>query len=348
MRIIILFLVLSVLLICRIGDIPTVAVASPERGVITSEQSVGQQTQASDVTLETPTGTLFGTLLLPSGTPPFAVVLLIAGSGLTDRDGNSVGLGKSDTLKKLAEGLAQAGIASLRYDKRGVGMSAPARTARNTFEIQAEDAARWANWLAQSPRFRALGIAGHSEGALVGTMAAQNSPARALVSLAGSARRFDEVMTEQFEMAVREGQLSQSSLVAMRGALAELRAGRTIDRRPPDIPRQLWPLFHPRAQEYLISIFRYDPVAEIAKLPSKGVQVFVVRGTTDLTGGAGDAALLAAAAGVKPVVIEGMNHELKTAPLNRAANDRVSEDARAPLTPELLKQLIPFLVTALK
>ena len=307
-------------------------------------------TRATDVSLETPTGTIFGTLLLPPGNPPFPVALLIAGSGMTDRDGNSAGIGKSDCLKLLAEEFARAGIATLRYDKRGVGASVSARAKTNTFDIQAEDAAGWIHWLGQSPRFRSVAIVGHSEGSLVGTVAAAGGGVRALVSLAGPADRFDQVLIGQMERAAQSGQFPPAALPALRSALAELRQGRTVDTRPSEIPRALWTaLFQPRAQEYLISIFRFDPSAEIAKLPPKGIRVMVVQGTTDLQkAGVDEAERLAAAVGAKPVLIEGMNHELRAAPLDRAANDRASENPSLPLAPALLDQLIRFLTDALK
>ncbi|MBH9787677.1 alpha/beta hydrolase, partial [Clostridioides difficile] len=52
---------------------------------------------------------------------PSPVALIIAGSGPTDKDGNSALAGKNNSLKMLAEGLAQQGIATVRYDKRGLG-----------------------------------------------------------------------------------------------------------------------------------------------------------------------------------------------------------------------------------
>src|SRR5579872_4850595 len=74
----------------------------------------------SDISLETATGTIYGTLTLPAGNAPVPIVLIVAGSGPTDRDGNSPGLpGKNDAYKLLAAALAQRGIASIRYDKRG-------------------------------------------------------------------------------------------------------------------------------------------------------------------------------------------------------------------------------------
>jgi predicted acyl esterase len=77
---------------------------------------------AEPITLETPTGTLYGTLERPDSTAPVPVVLIIAGSGPTDRDGNSLmRKGPNNSLKLLAEGLAAHGIASVRYDKRGIG-----------------------------------------------------------------------------------------------------------------------------------------------------------------------------------------------------------------------------------
>ncbi|MGH8164360.1 MAG: alpha/beta hydrolase [Rhodanobacteraceae bacterium] len=84
------------------------------------------------ITLKTATGDISGTLVAPSGSSAHPVVLIIAGSGPTDRDGNSAvaaGPGKSvhpDSYRLLASDLAAQGIASVRYDKRGVGASAAA------------------------------------------------------------------------------------------------------------------------------------------------------------------------------------------------------------------------------
>src|SRR5678816_1071136 len=77
-----------------------------------------------ELELPTPWGKLSGTLVLPEGAGPWPAALLIAGSGPTDRDGNSPLLEEPvDNLKRLAQALAARGIASLRYDKRGVGGS---------------------------------------------------------------------------------------------------------------------------------------------------------------------------------------------------------------------------------
>ena len=84
---------------------------------------LGAGATSQEVTLETPTGKLYGTLELPNGSSPFTVALIHPGSGPTDRDGNNPISGQNDGLKMLAQGLAAQGIASLRFDKRGIGQS---------------------------------------------------------------------------------------------------------------------------------------------------------------------------------------------------------------------------------
>lgn len=117
--------------------------------------------------LKTPSGTLHGTLTLPAAPAKPPVVLIVAGSGPTDRNGNSRFLpGANNSLELLAATLAEGGIASLRYDKRGVGESAPALPVANEaslrFDDYVRDATLWIELLAADPRFPAVGLIGHS------------------------------------------------------------------------------------------------------------------------------------------------------------------------------------------
>ena len=140
------------------------------------------------VQLETPAGTLAGTLLVPATTRP-PVVLLIAGSSATDRDGNTpLHSGKIDHLKLLAEALGRDGIASLRYDQRGVGEIDKMAERDVRFDDLISDAAHWIVKLRNDGRFSTITVAGHDLGSLIGMVAARAARADALVSFVGVAR----------------------------------------------------------------------------------------------------------------------------------------------------------------
>jgi pimeloyl-ACP methyl ester carboxylesterase len=152
------------------------------------------------VQLDTGKGVLHGTLLTPDGAARMPAVLIVPGSGPTDRNGNFPQMGGiNNSLKLLAEGLARHGIASLRFDKRGIAASAPAAPSEAEMRIEqgADDAAGWIRRLRADPRFDRVALIGHSEGALVGMLAAQRAPVDAYVSLAGIGRPFDVVLREQ-------------------------------------------------------------------------------------------------------------------------------------------------------
>lgn len=258
----------------------------------------------SAITLTTTTGALSGTLTLPaSGPPPYPVVLIIAGSGAVDRNGNAGTVLDSDTYKLLAAALAKGGIACVRYDKRGVGASSTASLANVTFETFVDDAAAWVNLLAADKRFSSVTIAGHSEGALIGTIVAERAPVHSLVLLEGIGRPAAVVLREQLKPKVLPSLYNQADAI-----LSQLQAGHTVANPPP----QLLSLFAPRIQPFLISLFKYDPAAELAKVH---VPVTIVQGTADIQVSMTDAqALKHSLPSAKLVVVEGMNHMLKYYP----------------------------------
>lgn len=107
------------------------------------------------------------------------------------------------------------------------------------------------------------------------------------------------------------------------------------------MPRELEALYRPSVQPYLISWFKYDPAAELAKL---SMPVLLIRGTHDLQVRQADADTLAAA---RPdasfLAIEEMNHVLKIAPADRAENIRFYSDPKAPLAPGLVTAVAGFI-----
>jgi len=206
-----------------------------------------------DVILETPTGKLFGTLTIPQKDPPFPVVLIIAGSGPTDRDGNNPRM-KNNALKMLATELMKNGIASLRYDKRGIGKSSSAGLKESDlrFENYIEDAIGWTNFLKQDNRFGDIIIIGHSEGSLIGMIASQQKQVKKFISIAGAGQSADKIIRTQL--------MSQPPIILEQASpvLDKLVKGETTE----NVSQMLYSLFRPSVQPYLISWFKYDPQKE--------------------------------------------------------------------------------------
>ncbi len=289
--------------------------------------------------LDTGHGVLRGTMLLPQTPPsqpqnPPPVALLIAGSGPTDRDGNNPEGGQNAYLRKLAETLAENGIASVRYDKRGVARSLPAAPREEALSVEAyvSDVVAWSDKLAHDPRFGRQILVGHSEGALIASLAAPKTHAEALVSLAGSARPIGDVLHEQLQ-----GRLPPPLLAQADQLIDGLQAG-TLQ---PNVPEPLNVLFRPSVQPYLISLFRQDPARAFAqlKLPTQ-----ILQGTNDIQVGVEDAQALKRA---KPDsdfhLISGMNHILRIVPTSGPQQLASYNNPNLPLARELVERITTFI-----
>lgn len=282
---------------------------------------------------EVTAGGLSATLLLPEGGARVPAVLIIAGSGPVDRDGNVPGA-RNDSLKLLAEALADQGIATLRADKRGVGRSgAKVREQDLRFDTYVADALSWLDLLRAERRVSSVALIGHSEGALVATLAAQRAPVAGLVLIAGAGEAAPRVIDRQLAAAGIAPDLRQASAAIA----AELTAGRAVA----DVPAALAALYRPSVQNYLMSWFPLDPALELAKVTAP---VLVLQGSTDLQVGIDDARRLAAAkSGAKLSIIPGMNHVLKEAPAERGANLQTYTRPELPLAPGLVPAIVEFL-----
>ncbi len=186
---------------------------------------------ATAVTLPSEPAPLHGTLLAPEGQTR-AVAVIIAGSGPTDRNGNSPMGVSAATYRLLAQGLAERGIATVRYDKRGIAQSTPAATAEADlrFDHMAEDARGWARMATEAKGQPCAWLIGHSEGALVAQVAANGTDGICgLVLLSGAGRPAGTVIREQLAT-VPEPLKTQAF-----DALTELEAGRTTE-GPPSPP----------------------------------------------------------------------------------------------------------------
>jgi uncharacterized protein len=293
--------------------------------------------KASEVDLAIGSDTLSGTWIIPDAKTTVAV-LFIAGSGPTDRDGNSIAGIKTNCTKKLAEALAEAGIASVRYDKRGVGASTKAAKAETDvrFEMNVEDAIAWINWLRIQKKFKKIIIVGHSEGSLVGMLAAHEAKASGFVSLAGTGRPADVVIMEQVNKNPNNPEQIRNEVAR---AFENLKAGKTFT----EVPAYLMSLFRPSVQPYMISWLKYDPAREIAKL---SMPVLVLQGSTDIQVSVVDAELLhQAKKGSTLTVIEDMNHVLCDAPADAAANLATYSNPDLPLSAALVPAVLAFINT---
>ena len=139
---------------------------------------------------------LAGTLTLPEGEGPFPAVVLISGSGAQDRD-ESIFYHKP--FHVIADHLTRNGIAVLRYDDRGIGKSGGRMNNATTLTL-ADDAEAAVTYLLQRPEtdHEKTGLAGHSEGGLIGPIvASRNNNIAFVVSLAGPGVRGSEIMLQQ-------------------------------------------------------------------------------------------------------------------------------------------------------
>lgn len=304
--------------------LPALAQAAPH-----SHSSVQQPMR-----LQTTQGVLHGTLLKPNVTMPVPVVLLIAGSGPTDRDGNNPEGGRSDSLKRLAQSLAKHGIASLRYDKRGVAASRAATSDERdlTVDRYVSDAVAWAQLLSDDPAFNRLTLIGHSEGALIASLAAEQAHADAVVSIAGSSRPIDQLLREQLAARLPPPLLALSNRL-----LDRLLAGQLS----PQVPTQLQVLFRPSVQPYLITLLQQNPAQAFAQLK---IPALIVQGSHDIQVSVADAkALHAAKPDAELLIIPGMNHLLRISALDLPAQLASYNNPQLPLAYGLSEQIVMFI-----
>jgi len=291
---------------------------------------------ATPVTLPSEPAPLHGTLLTPQG-PTRAVAVILPGSGPTDRDGNSPMGIVSATYRLLAEGLAEQGVATVRIDKRGIAESAGAggREEDLRFGDLVTDARAWAAATAARTGKPCVWLIGHSEGALVALAAVEggNDSICGLVLLSGAGRRARVVLEEQLGPQLPEPLRTQAF-----HALSELEAGRTVA----DTPPVLAALFRPSVQPYLISWLALDPAALIRTYDGP---VMIAQGTTDIQVTMTDAQALATAQPAARLVIwKGVNHVLKAAPTDRAANIATYSDPNLLLASGVVDDVAEFIL----
>src|SRR5215475_6372274 len=292
----------------------------------------------TQVSVEGPSGTLRGTLSSPDGGPKPPVAIIIPGSGPTDRDGNNPLGVTAASYRLLAEALSAKGVSTIRIDKRGMfGSSAAAADADNIrMSDYAADVRAWRQEAQKRASAPCAWLIGHSEGSLVALITAQQPGGICgLILVAGPGRKTGDILREQLKANPANAPLLAQALAA----ITELEAGRHVD--VSSMHPALAALFRPSVQGFLIDQMSYDPAQLLARYAGP---VLVLQGTTDLQISMQDAQRLAGPRpGVTMVTLEGVNHILKIAPADPAANFATYGNSALPIAPSLVEAIASFL-----
>ncbi|QDK31345.1 alpha/beta hydrolase [Sphingomonas sp. IC081] len=291
-----------------------------------------------------PNGPLKGTMLSPSNaaTP---IVLMIPGSGPTDRDGNNPLGVKAASLRLIAEGLAAQGIASVRIDKRGLFASAAAVPDANavTMEDYATDVHNWVSSIRARTGGKCVWLLGHSEGGLVALTASRKTAAShapegicGLILIATPGRPFGAVLRGQLHANPANAPLLDQA----DRAITELEAGRRVDAS--GLNPALAPLFRANVQGFLISAMALDPAKLVATYRGP---VLILQGERDIQVSKEDAALLGQAQPKAQLrLLPDTNHVLKVVTSDdRAANLATYANPDLPLVPDVVPDIATFI-----
>jgi pimeloyl-ACP methyl ester carboxylesterase len=288
-----------------------------------------------------PLGPLMGTMVAagPAGAP---IVLIIPGSGPTDRDGNSPLGVNASTYRLLAEALAERGVSSVRIDKRGMFASAGAVSDANAVTISdyAADVRSWISAIRAKTGASCVWVLGHSEGGLVALAAAKDTrDICGIVLVAAAGRPLAQIIRSQLRANPANAPLLDQAMKA----IDSLEAGKRVDIT--NMNPALLPLFRPQVQGFLIDQFSYDPAKLIA---SYAGPVLIVQGENDIQVAPEDAQLLKAAnPRAKLVLLPGVNHVLKQVSSDdRGANVATYADRSLPLAGTVAEPIAAFILQA--
>lgn len=271
-----------------------------------------------------------GTLLLPNESGNESLAIIIAGSGPTDRNGNQNFM-QNNSLKKLAEGLAQNGIATFRYDKRIVKQIRKGNVDKNImFDDFIDDAKSVLNYFKASGKYSKVYIIGHSQGSLVGMIAAK-SGADGFVSLAGAGKSIDKVIIDQVQNTAPMFTEDTKRIFNI------LKEGKTTD----DFPPALASIFNKEVQPFMSNWMQFNPQDIIKSL---SIPVLVINGTKDLQVSEDEAKLLKASNdNAELKIITNMNHILVSIEGDNLENSKSYNEPKRSLSQELIDSITTFI-----
>ena len=290
-----------------------------------------------DIEISGPEGPLQGRLLLP---PHWGhdVVLMIPGSGPTNRDGNSPSRINASTLRLIADGLSDLGIGSLRIDKRGLFGSAQAVSNPDDVTLQdsASDVSSWVQELARDFAGARIWILGHSEGGLVALSTEPTNPlVKGLILLATPGRPLGAILREQLAHNPANDFLLNQAFAA----IASLEAGQCVSEN--GMHPALASLLRPSVQGFLINALAMSPSARAAQFQKP---VLVLQSGADLQVSGADAEALAKAAPQSTLrYFPSLNHVFKKVRGDDTANISSYANADLPLGFGIVQAISAFI-----
>ncbi|MBI9040679.1 alpha/beta hydrolase [Lutibacter sp.] len=273
---------------------------------------------------------LNGTLLNPTSKGKKPLVILIPGSGPTDRNGNNAAM-TNNSLKYLAEELAESHIASYRFDKSVLSYTKDdkAKIDSISFNTFIDEAKTVIQYFKNTKKYLKIIVAGHSQGSLVGMIASENK-VDAFISLAGAGRSIDEILIEQI------GKQAPFLVADTEKVLNELKKGNTVEEFNP----LLISIFNKSVQPFLISWIKYNPQEEIKKLT---IPILIINGSKDIQVSNLDAELLHKSnPNSRLKIIAEMNHIFKEIKGDTTENMSSYNNPDLPIKQELLTIITTF------
>lgn len=258
------------------------------------------------------------------------LIIIIAGSGSTNRNGNQPGM-QNNSLKFLAEAIAKKGNTVFSFDKRIITQMKEGKLDEKSlhFDDLITDVKDIITYFKNKKKFNKIIIVGHSEGSLIGMIAAKDN-ADAFISLAGPGRTIDLIITEQIE--------KQTPFLKAKTEenFKILKEGKTfkLDNQ------MLASIFRESVQPYMISWMKYNPQEEIKKL---NIPILIINGTKDIQVAESEAKLLHEANPKSELkIIDKMNHIFKE--INEDAENMKSySNPNIPIMKELSESINSFL-----
>lgn len=284
--------------------------------------------QEKEIEIPTNATTIKGTLVLPKNVKKPPLVIIIPGSGPTDRNGNNAMM-KNNSLQLLANELSKNNIASYRYDKNALHYPKKAKIDTLTFKTFVYEAQQIIKYFKKEHQYSKIIVLGHSQGSLVGMLASKNK-ADGFISLAGAGESIDKTILTQIS-AQAPMLISETQSI-----LNQLKAGNKVEKVNP----MLASLFHPSVQSFLISWIHYQPEKEIKNLQ---IPILIINGTKDLQIATSNAELLhKQQPKSKLILIENMNHILKEIKGDVTENMQSYNNPNLPVSKELINVIVTF------